>query len=86
MVERWPNLDQDLQQWRRETIAALCACEVDCVVFSHFIAIHAAVGHATGDDRVVSFRPDNCSITIMETGENTLILLERGAEAVTEVR
>jgi len=86
MVDRWPNLDQDLQQWRRETIETLCACEADCVVFSHFIAINAAVGHATGDDRVVSFRPDNCSITIMETGENTLILLERGAEAVTEVR
>jgi broad specificity phosphatase PhoE len=59
---------------------------MDCVVFSHFIAINAAVGHATGDDRVVSFRPDNCSITIMETGINTLTLLERGVEAITEVR
>jgi broad specificity phosphatase PhoE len=59
---------------------------MDCVVFSHFIAINAAVGHATGDDRVVSFRPANCSITIMETGINTLTLLERGVEAITEVR
>lgn len=86
MVDQWPNLDQDLQRWRREVIGALCACETDCVVFSHFIAINAAVGYATGDDRVVSFRPDNCSITILETGENSLILLERGVEAVTEVR
>ena len=86
MTARWPILDEDLQRWRREVIEALCACEMDCVVFSHFIAINAAVGHATGDDRVVSFRPDNCSITIMETGINTLTLLERGVEAITEVR
>ena len=86
MGDKWSNLDPDLKVWRREVIEALCACERDCVVFSHFIAINAAVGHAIGDDRVVSFRPDNCSITIMETGANTLILLERGVEAVTEVR
>ena len=86
MIDQWPNLDQDLQQWRREVIETLCACEADCVVFSHFIAINAAVGHATGDNRVVSFRPDNCSITTLETNGNNLLLIERGAEAVTEVR
>ena len=86
MGDNWSNLDSDLKAWRREVIEALCSCRADCVVFSHFIAINAAVGHATGDDRVVSFRPDNASITIMETGANTLMLLERGLEAVTEVR
>ena len=86
MGDKWSNLDPDLKAWRREVIEALCSCQADCVVFSHFIAINAAVGHATGDDRVVSFRPDNASITIMETGANTLMLLERGLEAVTEVR
>jgi len=55
-------------------------------VFSHFIAINAAVGYATGDDRVVSFRPDNCSITVMETSANSLLLIDRGVEADTEVR
>lgn len=85
MVDQWPNLDQDLQQWRREVIEALCACEADCVVFSHFIAINAAVGHATGDDRVVSFRPDNCSVTIMETIGNDITLVKRGDEADTRV-
>jgi broad specificity phosphatase PhoE len=86
MGDNWSNLDSDFKAWRREVIEALCSCRADCVVFSHFIAINAAVGHATGDDRVVSFRPDNASITIMETGANTLMLLERGLEAVTEVR
>ena len=86
MGDKWSNLDPDLKAWRREVIEALCSCKADSVVFSHFIAINAAVGHATGDDRVISFRPDNCSITIMETGGNRLLLIERGVEAVTEVR
>jgi broad specificity phosphatase PhoE len=86
MGDQWSNLDPNLKVWRREVIEALCSWETDSVVFSHFIAINAAVGHATGDDRVVSFRPDNASITILETNGNNLFLIERGAEAVTEVR
>lgn len=86
MAEKWSNFDPELKDWRREVIEALCSCEMDSVVFSHFIAINAAVGYATGDDRVVSFRPDNCSITVMETSANSLLLLDRGVEADTEVR
>ena len=40
-----------------------------CVVFSHFIAINAAVGYATGDDRVVSFRPDNALSPFWKLGK-----------------
>ena len=85
MGEKWSNLDPDLKVWRREVIEALCSYVADSVVFSHFIAINAAVGHASGDDHVVSFRPDNASITILETIGNNLFLIERGLEAVTEV-
>jgi len=85
MGEKWPNLDPDLKVWRREVIKALCSCQADCVVFTHFIAINTAVGHAAGDDRVVSFRPDNCSITIMETNGNSINLVKRGNEADTRV-
>jgi broad specificity phosphatase PhoE len=86
MVSEWPSLDRELQQWRQEVIEALVSIDTNTVVFTHYIAINVVVGHATGDDRVVSFRPDNCSITVMETVANTLMLLERGVEAVTEVR
>jgi broad specificity phosphatase PhoE len=85
MVDQWPNLDPELQHWRRQVIEALTAIETDTVVFTHFIAINAAVGHAAGDDRVVSFRPDNASITVMETDGDRLYLVERGEEAVTRV-
>jgi broad specificity phosphatase PhoE len=85
MADQWPNLEQGLQQWRRQVIEALLAVETDTVVFTHYIAINAAVGHAIGDDRVVSFRPDNASITVMETDGNALSLVARGAEAATRV-
>jgi len=85
MVDQWPNLDRDLQHWRREVIEALLSIATDTVVFTHFIAINAAVGHATEDDRVISFSPDNASITILETKGNELCLVERGGEAETRV-
>jgi hypothetical protein len=47
----------------------------------YFIAINAAVGHPTGDDRVVSFKPDKCSITILETHGISLNFVKRGDDA-----
>jgi broad specificity phosphatase PhoE len=85
MVDQWPNLDQDLQQWRREVVEALLSIATDTVVFTHYIAINAAVSHATEDNRVISFRPDNASITILETDGDGLYLVERGVEADTRV-
>ena len=86
MVDRWPNLDRDLRRWRQEVIEALLSIETDTVVFTHYIAINVAVGHATQDNRVVCFRPDNASITVLKSDGNNLLLIEQGVEAVTEVR
>jgi broad specificity phosphatase PhoE len=86
MIDQWLNLNQSLQKWRREVIEVLVSIDTDTVVFTHYIAINVAVGHATEDDRVVCFRPDNASITVFDTNGNNLLLIERGAEAVTEVR
>jgi broad specificity phosphatase PhoE len=85
MADQWPNLDQVLQRWRREVIEVLLSIENDTVVFTHFIAINAAVSHATEDNRVRSFSPDNASITILKTDGDRLYLVERGVEADTRV-
>ena len=85
MVDQWQNLDPDLHQWRREVIEALLTIETDTVVFTHYIAINTAVGHAIDDERVVSFSPDNASITVLETDGNKLCLVARGEEASTRV-
>ncbi len=86
MVDEWPNLGRNLRQWRQDVIEALASINTDTVVFTHYIAINVAVGLATNDTRVVCFKPDNASITVLETGGDTLVLLKRGAEADTEIR
>lgn len=59
----------------------------DAVVFSHYIAINAAIGVATGDDRVVVAQLDNCSVTVIDVhGDGRLELVELGGEADTVVR
>jgi broad specificity phosphatase PhoE len=85
MIDQWPNLDRDLRQWRKKVIEALASIDTDTVVFTHYIAINVAVGYATEDDRVVCFRPDNASITVLETNGYRLSLVKLGEEADTRV-
>lgn len=78
--------DVDFTGWRDGLVARLKEVTQDTVIFSHFIAINAAVGAATGDDRVVCFRPDNCSVTVFDVSADTLTLVTQGREADTVVR
>ena len=85
MQGNWTDASADLQSWRNALIDSLRGVQKDTVVFSHFIAINVAVGSAIGDDRVVHFRPDNGSISILETDGNSLTLVEKGVDAQTHV-
>jgi broad specificity phosphatase PhoE len=86
MEGTWAEADAWLQPWRQGVVDALLALSEDTIVFSHFVAINVAVGTATGDDRVIGFRPDNCSITCLSNDGGKLALIEQGREADTEVR
>ncbi len=85
MAGTWVEADAERQAWRMNLVRALVDLPQDTVVFTHFIAINAAVGEAIGDERIVSFRPDNCSVTIMRSVMDQLELVERGHEAETQV-
>ncbi len=74
-----------LQQWRAALLAALTEAEEDTVFVTHFMVINAAVSAAVGDDRMVGFRPDYCSITVLRNEGGRLSLLQRGAEGETRV-
>jgi broad specificity phosphatase PhoE len=82
----WGELDEERQRWRNGVVGALMALDADTVVVTHYIAINAAVGAATGDDRVVIFRPDNCSCTVLDSDGSRLTLVELGRERETVVR
>ncbi len=82
----WSEIEGDLDYdvWRK-AVAHAVAGRANTAVFSHFVAINAVLSHIGGDDRVIGFRPDHCSLTILDIGENGLNLMERGAEASTGV-
>jgi broad specificity phosphatase PhoE len=77
----WRDVPRDLAAWREHCIGTVAAIPRDTVIFSHYVAINVIAGAATGDDRVVAFSPDNCSVTVFETDGTTLKLVEKGAEA-----
>lgn len=83
---RWQEIEGDLDydQWRRG-VAAAVAGYPGAAVFSHYVAINAAVSTATGDDLVMGFRPDHCSIQVFEAVDDGLILIAKGREASTQV-
>jgi len=85
MQGNWRNESDALRQWHAALVECLRNIAEDTAIFSHFVAINAAVGAAVGDDRVVVFRPDNGSITRIQVACGDLELIERGREAMTRV-
>ena len=85
MGERWSNLPEELHAWRGAMIDCVAGYAEDCVVFCHFIAINVIVGAATGADAMITFRPDNGSVTKIGSDDGRLSLIALGAEASTRI-
>ena len=88
MRQTWSDQPAELVAWRDAVIEAVrrIGTEGDAVVCSHFIAINAIVGHATGDDKVVCFAPDNCSRTEVKVSNGGIEVVELGGQARTLVQ
>lgn len=71
--------------WRDEVLSILDEISEDTAISSHFVAINTLVGALQGSNQVISFRPDNCSITRLEKGADGWHVAELGREVVTEV-
>ena len=87
LAGRYGDLDDGLRGWRDDVVGALRSIATDTVVVTHYVAINAAVGAATGDDRLVCFHPDNCSVTVVEHDGpgSPLRVVDLGAERGTAV-
>lgn len=83
---RWDEIvgDLDYVDWTQSVAAALRE-HAGAAVFSHFVALNAAVGVATGQAEVMAFRPDHCSRTVFKIDGDRLILVEKGREAQSQV-
>jgi broad specificity phosphatase PhoE len=86
MAGDWSGIkgDIDYAAWRDRVAEALVR-HAGAAVFSHFVAINAALSALAQDPRVIVFRPDHTSVTVLSVGPEGLSLVERGAEAATRV-
>lgn len=83
----WADLGAPWVGYRDGLVRFVRSCDTDAVLVTHFVAINAVIGAVLGDDRLVTRRLDNCSVTILERdAESGLHLLEGGHEADTLVR
>jgi broad specificity phosphatase PhoE len=83
---RWAEIRGDIDYLAWAKAVGEAATEVaPAAVFSHFVAINAALCCATGEERVMTFRPDHASITTFAVENGRLRLIERGPEAATQV-
>ncbi len=85
MRGNWSDLSADHQVWRQGVVDTLLGLGRDSVIFSHFIAINAAVSHALDDPRMVCFSPENCSITVLDNAGGALRVVELGEASATVV-
>ena len=85
MAGVWSAQAGDLELWRQDVADALLALHRPTVVVTHFVAINVAVGIAEGDDRVIGFAPDHCSVTVLDIEDGALRLVRRGAQRATQV-
>lgn len=83
---RWSDAGPEVAQWRSLLLETLVGMADGTVVVSHFVAINAAVGAATGTDRIVTFSPAHCSRTELEVVDGALRVVALGGEARTQVR
>jgi broad specificity phosphatase PhoE len=86
MAGTWSELGPRYEAFRDGVVGRLRALDSDAVVVSHFVAINAVIGAATGDDRVVIASLDNCSRTVVDVTPSGLVLVELGHEADTLIR
>jgi broad specificity phosphatase PhoE len=86
MQGTWGELEPRYRTYRDQVVSTLGSIAEDSVVFSHFVAINAAIGAAIGDDRLVVRSLDNSSVTVFDVVDGSLQLVESGHEADTLIR
>ena len=79
------ELEKPQQIWQSKILSTLKSLTKPTIIFSHFMVINTVVSTLKNDPRVVSFYPDNCSITELESNKGKLNLISTGNELQTRV-
>ena len=78
--QRWQDLDEAIQGWRREAIQCLLEISQNTVVVSHFMIINAVVSWVRREEGVVCCHPLQGSRTTLERDGESFRVLEVGAQ------
>jgi broad specificity phosphatase PhoE len=81
----WGDLGYRWRRWRQELLTALIEIPADTVVVTHFVAVNAAIGAASGDARVVVRRPANASVTVLARDGERLHVIRPPEELDTDI-
>jgi 2,3-bisphosphoglycerate-dependent phosphoglycerate mutase len=79
---RWSQQPERLREWRDKVLTKLVELgEEPTIVVSHFVAISAAIGASTEDDRIAPCPLANASITTIEIRGGRFVLRRPGEVA-----
>ncbi|MES1198678.1 MAG: histidine phosphatase family protein [Pseudomonadota bacterium] len=76
----WAACGVGVLRWRDGVVAALGELTEDTAVFTHFVAINAAVSAALARDQAIVCRPAHASITELACENGVLRLVSLGAQ------
>jgi broad specificity phosphatase PhoE len=71
--------------WRDKIINVTHSFKSPTLIFSHFMVINVLVGYLQKSKKIVTFYPDNCSVTKMSLNQGMLSLEEIGSNQESEV-
>lgn len=85
MRQEWAEQPAELLRWRDCALEQLHSLQQPTVVFTHFLVLNAIVGSILARPETLYFWPDNASCTRLNLSNNTLELVELGAQMETIV-
>lgn len=80
------ELEQPQVKWRNNIISGIQSLEKNTLLFSHFMTINAVVGWIRGNEKLVSYYPNYCSITKIERVGNQFFIRSLGKELTTIIQ
>lgn len=81
----WRDADPVVLAWRDNLLQALLALRGDVLVFTHFMVMNAVLGWLRGEDALVCYQPDYCSVLALESVDDVLAVRSVGCQAVRPV-
>ena len=79
------ELEKPQTFWKNNILSCLNKITKPTIIFTHFMVINVVSGSLKKEDKVVSFYPDNCSITEIKKEDKILQVISQGNELQTKV-